>query len=138
MCDLAGIKIPNTVDGKSFKKVLFGESEKVREVLYGAYSGGTKPGIRAVKKGDWKLIKYEVLNGKVQKNQLFNLKQNPNELLIEHQNLNVINLTGNMPKPFQVNLAEDLKYISKLKEMEKLLFEEMERVGDPFRFWNQK
>lgn len=138
LCDLAGIKIPNTVDGKSFKKVLFGESEKVREVIYGAYSGGTKPGIRAVKKGDWKLIKYDVLDGKVQKNQLFNLKQNPNELLIEHQNLNVINLTGNMPKPFQVNLSEDLKYISKLKEMEKLLFEEMERVGDPFKFWNQK
>ena len=137
LCDLANIEIPDSVDGKSFKQVLFGEQQTIRDVLYGAYSGGTKPGIRAVIKGDWKLIKYDVLEGKVRKNQLFNIKENPNELLLEHHQQGIIQLTGNKPSSNQINLAEDPKYSDKLKEMEKLLFSEMEKVGDPFRFWNQ-
>ena len=59
-------------------------------VLYGAYCGGTKPGIRCVRKGDWKLIKYDTLDGKVRETQLFNLKSNPNELLIEHHAKEVV------------------------------------------------
>ena len=31
------------------------------DVLYGVYSGGTKPGLRCVKRGDWKLSKVDVL-----------------------------------------------------------------------------
>jgi arylsulfatase A-like enzyme len=137
LCDLANIEIPDSVDGKSFKQVLFGDQQTIRDVLYGAYSGGTKPGIRAVIKGDWKLIKYDVLEGKVRKNQLFNIKENPNELLLEHHQQGIIQLTGNKPSSNQINLAEDPKYSDKLKEMEKLLFSEMEKVGDPYRFWNQ-
>ena len=73
----------------------------------------------------------------VRKNQLFNIKENPNELLLEHHQQGIIQLTGNKPSSNQINLAEDPKYSDKLKEMEKLLFSEMEKVGDPFRFWNQ-
>ncbi|WKX76774.1 sulfatase-like hydrolase/transferase [Zobellia laminariae] len=43
LCDLAGIETPNTVEAKSFKPVLEGKKETVREVMYGVYSGGTKP-----------------------------------------------------------------------------------------------
>ena len=75
---------------------------------------------------------------KVQVNQLFNLKQNPNELLLEHQSEDVITITKNTPKKYQINLADDPRYKSKLQKMEKLLFLEMEKVGDPFKFWNQK
>ena len=138
LCDLAGIAIPEIVDGKSFKTSMYGKSNTIRDVLYGVYSGGTKPGIRSVKKGNWKLIKYDVLEGKVRKNQLFNLKENPEELLKEHHDPKVIVLTGNKPKKNQVNLADNPKYASKLKEMEELLLAEMIRVKDPFRFWNQK
>lgn len=138
LCDLAGIDIPEVVDGKSFKSVINGKSETIREVLYGVYSGGTKPGIRAVKKGDWKLIKYDVMGGKVQKTQLFNLRDNPDELLIEHHDAEVIALTGNTPAKQQVNLAENPKYAVKLKEMEAHLLEEMIKVKDPFRLWDQK
>ena len=144
LCEIAGITIPETVDGISFNKVLTGKKSKVRNVLYGAYSGGFKPGMRSIKKGNWKLIKYDVMDGaftmprKVQVNQLFNLNKNPNELLIEHQNEGVIAITKNMPKKNQINLAENPKYKSRLQKMEKLLFSEMEKVGDPFKFWNQK
>ncbi len=61
-----------------------GEKQTVRDVLYGVYNGGTKPGMRSVKQGDWKLIKYDVMDGGVRETQLFNLKENPDEFLAEH------------------------------------------------------
>ena len=138
LCDLAGIDIPGSIYGKSFKSVISGKRNTVRDVINGVYSGGTKPGIRSVKKGDWKLIKYDVMNGKIQKTQLFNLKDNPNELLIEHHDSKVIALTGNRPKNNQVNLADFPEYAEKRKEMEALLLSEMKALKDPFRFWDQK
>ena len=137
LCDLAGIKIPETVEGKSFKPVLEGKKKTIRDVMYGAYAGGTKPGIRSVKKGDWKLIEWDVMDGSIQKLQLFNLAENPYELLKEHQDPKVEELTGNIPKKNQVNLAYDPKYAGKLKEMEDLLHEQMKKYDDPYPLWNQ-
>lgn len=128
LCDLTGVETPETQEGESFKSVLTGQTETVREVLYGAYSGGTKPGMRCVKKGDWKLIKYDVLDGKVQETQLFNLADNPNEFLAEH---------GQEPAATMKNLAGDPEYQEQLEEMEALLLEEMRRLEDPNRLWNQ-
>ena len=137
LCDLTGVPIPETAQGKSLKPVLNGKSKTVRSVLYGAYCGGTKPGMRAVRKGDWKLIKYDVLNGEVRKTQLFNLKNNPNELLLEHHKNEVVEKTNNQPSKNQVNLAALPKYAEKLAEMESLLLKEMIRLGDPYRLWDQ-
>ncbi len=137
MCDLAGIESPVTNEGLSFKPVLEGKQQVVRDVLYGVYNGGTKPGMRCVKKGDWKLIKYDVMNGDVQETQLFNLKANPHEFLKEHHAASVRALTGAAPEPHQVNLAGDAKYAEKLAEMEALLLSEMRRLNDPWRLWNQ-
>lgn len=128
LCDLAGIEIPETVEGKSFKSVLDGKEETVRDVMYGVYAGGTKPGMRTVKKGDWKLIKYDVMDGAVRETQLFNLAENPNEYLPEHGK------SGEM----QTDLAENPKYADKLKEMEALLLEQMVKHDDPYRFWDQE
>lgn len=128
VCDLAGVTIPKTVEGTSFKPVLMGEKKTIREAMYGAYCGGTKPGMRCVKKGDWKLIKYDVLDGKVHETQLFNLAKNPNEYLPEHHK------KGDM----ETNLANNPKYAAKLKEMEALLLAQMIAYGDPYRFWNQR
>ena len=137
VCDLAGIDIPKTVQGKSVKPVLMGKAQQIRNVLYGAYCGGTKPGMRSVRKGDWKLIKYDVMDGSVRRTQLFNLKENPDELLAEHQHKDIIAKTGNKPNANQVNLAGNAKYSKKLQEMEKLLLQEMRRLNDPYRLWNQ-
>ena len=137
ICDLAGIKAPKTVESSSFRSVLEGKRDTIRDVLYGVYSGGTKPGMRSVRKGDWKLIKYDVLEGKVRQTQLFNLKDNPNELLKEHHDNRIAKLTANTPKTNQVNLADDPKYAGKLAEMEALLLSEMRRLDDPYRLWDQ-
>ena len=126
-CDLAGIEQPETIDALSFKPVLFGQKQEVRDVMYGVYSGGTKPGIRAVKKGDWKLIKYDTMEGTVRETQLFNLKSNPNEFLAEHHK------KGKM----ETNLAANPNYAAKLKEMEALLQAQMQLYKDPYKLWNQ-
>jgi choline-sulfatase len=127
LCDLADIEIPSTVNGLSFERVLKGKENSVRDVMYGAYSGGTKPGIRCVKKGDWKLIKYDMMYGAVRETQLFNLAENPNEYLPEHHK------SGEL----ETNLAGDAEYADKLVEMEALLLEQMESNKDPYRLWDQ-
>jgi choline-sulfatase len=137
LCDLAGITAPETTEGTSFKPVLTGTKPTVRDVLYGVYNGGTKPGMRSVKQGDWKLIKYDVMNGSVRETQLFNLKDNPHEFIAEHHDPKVIALTGATPEKHQVNLATNPKHADKLAEMETLLLAEMRRLHDPWRLWNQ-
>jgi arylsulfatase A-like enzyme len=137
ICDLAGIAIPDTVQGRSLKPVLMGNQATVRDVLYGAYCGGTKPGMRCVRKGDWKLIKYDVMDGNVRETQLFNLAENPHEFLVQHHAKEVVALTGHAPEPHQIDLAESPEYAEKLAEMEALLLSEMKRLGDPYRLWDQ-
>ncbi len=122
LCDLASIQPPQTNEGTSFKPVLTGEKTAMRQVLYGAYAGGAKPGMRCVKQGDWKLIQYESADGKAKHTQLFNLAENPNELLTEHGS---------------PNLADDPNHAEKLAEMKKLLLSEMRRLDDPWRFADQ-
>lgn len=138
LCDLAGIEAPKTSEGISFKSVLEGKKNTVREVLYGCYSGGAKPGMRCVKKGDWKLIRYESTKDGVSETQLFNLADNPDELVAEHHDPKVIALTKYTPKPNQTNLASDPAYAEKLAEMKELLLAEMRRHDDPDRFSDQQ
>jgi len=137
LCELAGIPAPETNEGLSFKAVLEGKKEKIRDVLYGVHCGGTKPGIRCVKQGDWKLIKYDGNDGTVRETQLFNLAENPHEFLKEHHDPKLVALTGVKPAKHQVNLAGDPRCAGKLEEMESLLLAEMRRLHDPWRLWNQ-
>jgi len=137
LCDLASIPAPETNEGVSFRPVLEGQRQSMREVLHGVYCGGTKPGMRCVKQGDWKLIKYDVLDGEVRQTQLFNLAENPHELLAEHHAADVVALTGHTPEAGQVNLADDPRYAKKRAELEALLLSEMRRLDDPYRLWDQ-
>ncbi len=138
LCDLVSIQAPASFEGKSFRSVLRGEGSTVRDVLFGVYCGGTKPGMRCVRKGDWKLIKYDVMDGAVRETQLFDLARNPRELLIEHHDDAVCALTGNRPETHQINLAGDPRYAERLATMEALLLEEMKRLDDPYRLWDQE
>ena len=129
LCDFAGIDAPDTVEGQSLKPVLEGKQDTVRDVLYGVYSGGTKPGMRCVRKGDWKLTQFDVLDGTVRETQLFNLAENPHEFVAEHGK--------DKDNPMLTDLAENPDHADKLKEMQQLLLSEMRRLGDPYRLWNQ-
>lgn len=131
LCSLANITPPPTNEGISLEPVLMGRAQTIRDTLYGVYSGGTKPGIRSVRRGQWKLIKYDVMNGNVRKTQLFNLSKNPHEFLREH--IAQRQLTNGI----STNLADNPNFASKRKEMESLLFKEMKRLDDPYRLWDQ-
>ncbi len=137
ICDLSGVAAPETNEGISFKPVLTGKEQTVRDTLYGVYCGGTKPGMRSVRKGDWKLIKYDVLDGEVHETQLFNLAENPDEFLEEHHSPAVIALTGKTPTENQRNLANVPRFADKRAELEALLLAEMARLDDPYRLWDQ-
>ena len=137
LCDLANIKAPKTSEGISFKPILENKRETIRDVLYGVYCGGSKPGMRCVKKGDWKLIKYETADGEVRETQLFNLAVNPHEFLQQHHEAKITSLIGVTPTPQQVNLVDSPAHADKLEEMEALLLSEMQRLDDPYRLWNQ-
>ena len=137
LCDLAGIPAPETNEGLSFRSVLEGRRDVIRDVLYGAYSGGSKPGIRCVLKDGWKLIQYEAYDGGTREVQLFDLSTNPYELVPEHRAAAVRALTGVAPAAHQTDLAEDPAHAAKLAEMRALLLAEMRRLDDPWRFLDQ-
>ena len=73
----------------------------------------------------------------MRESQLFNLAQNPHELLSQHRSEEVIALTGHKPGEHQRNLADDPEQPGKLEEMETLLLKEKRRLDDPYRLWNQ-
>jgi len=137
LCDLAGIQFPATNEGISLKPVLMGERQTIRDSLYGVFSAETRPGLRTVRKGDWKLIKYDIMDGKHRVTQLFNLAENPHEFIEQHHDPTVTALTGLKPRPNQTNLSSHPRFAEKLREMEALLLEEMRRHDDPFRLWDQ-
>jgi arylsulfatase A-like enzyme len=120
-CDFAGITPPESNEGLSLRPVLAGHQQTVRNVMYGAYSGGAKPGIRCVREGDWKLITYSAPERNLHEIQLFNLAKNPHELLPEHH----------ADDPAQTNLAPLPEYAEKLQHLQQLLASEMQRLDDP-------
>jgi len=137
LCAIAGIDAPATNEGTSFLPVLRGETPRVRDVLYGAYCGGAKPGIRSLRRGDWKLVKYQAGDNAPVVTQLFDLAANPHELLTAHE---ADRGTADTGRPAGVPVA-DAAAITRETEMravlERALLAEMERIDDPFRFADQ-
>jgi choline-sulfatase len=131
LCDFAGVQPPETNEGVSFRPVLEGQESTVRDCLYGVYSGGSKPGIRSVKKGPWKLIRYEAPDRGISRCQLFHLETNPHELLDEHRSAEVQQLLGAIPSDRQIDLSRDPQYSKQLEAMQALLVEQMQLWDDP-------
>ncbi len=99
--DLVGGKVPQGLDGKSLAPIINGKKKKVRDTIFLAY----KDVQRAVRKGDWKLIRYP----KVNVTQLFDLSKDPHELK---------------------NLAESPKYSKKVDELMGVLKEQQKHFHD--------
>lgn len=110
LCDIAGLKIPETVEFKSLKLVIADESAKHRDHLYFAFMSWQ----RAIRDDRHKLIEYCV-NG-ARHTQLFDLKEDPQEMK---------------------NLADDTAQRPKLESLRGLLKQERLRLNDgntPFPF----
>ncbi len=101
VAELVGAEAPSGIDGKSLAPVIRGQKQAVRDTVFLAY----RQGQRAVRKGDWKLIRYP----QVDHTQLFNLANDPGETR---------------------NLAGDPAHASKVQEMLALLAREQKRFDD--------
>jgi len=99
--DLVGVKSPKQLDGKSLLPIMRGRESKVRESLFLAYRDCQ----RAVRQGDWKLIRYPQIGV----TQLFNLKADPSEL---------------------IDLADDPANAAKVQELTALLAKEQKHYSD--------
>jgi arylsulfatase A-like enzyme len=71
LCDLAGVAVPDSVEGRSLAPVLAGNAAKGRETIFTAYAAVQ----RAVRDERWKLIVYP----RAHKTQLFDLAADPEE-----------------------------------------------------------
>jgi arylsulfatase A-like enzyme len=101
VCDLTGVDVPKGLDGISQAPVIRGKAKSLRSTIFLAY----RKGQRAVRRGDWKLIRYPQVNY----TQLFHLADDPDELK---------------------NLADDPAQADRVKEMMDLLAEEQKKYGD--------
>ncbi len=101
ICNLAGVKIPEGVEGKSLAPIWKKEVEKVRDSLFTTYEDIQ----RAVRTNRWKLIRYP----KIHKTQLFDLKNDPDELK---------------------DLSNDPAQAKRVKDLMKLLADWQKATGD--------
>mgnify|MGYP001196698075 FL=1 len=77
VCDILNIEKPKSVNGLSFLPTLKGENQENHKYLYWEIQG--KGGQQAIRYGNWKGIKKNILNGK-QKLKLYNLDNDIQEL----------------------------------------------------------
>jgi arylsulfatase A-like enzyme len=106
VCELTGRSIPDSVEGKSLNPVIRKEREGVRDAVYFTYKNCQ----RALRKGRWKLILYNVKGEKHV--QLFDLEDDPWEMN---------------------NLAEESSQTGRIRELTEVLGSLMERAADPVR-----
>jgi arylsulfatase A-like enzyme len=100
VCELAGLKVPPGLDGRSLAPVIKG-AKNVRDTVFLSYRNVQ----RAVRRGDWKLIRYP----QVDRTQLFDLQTDPHEM---------------------TDLAGDPKHAARVKEMLALLEKQQKEYGD--------
>jgi arylsulfatase A-like enzyme len=78
IADIVGSKAPEKSDGISFLPTLLGKSEqKTHESMYWEFHENN--GRQAVRKGDWKFIRYNVSIPEKITTELYNLKTDPGE-----------------------------------------------------------
>jgi arylsulfatase A-like enzyme len=76
--ELAGASVPENTDGVSFLPTLLGkEGQQQHDYLYWEFH--EKGGRQALRKDDWKLVKYEVFNPEKTTAELYNLATDPGE-----------------------------------------------------------
>lgn len=109
LCELAGISVPETVDGKSLVPLINGQKPSIYDSAFSIY----KDLQRMVKKDGWKMVRYyhsDISKTGSEKVQLFNVKDDPWEIN---------------------NVASQLQYRSLIGELSELMQDWQVKVGDP-------
>ena len=77
VAQITGIDKPQKIDGISFLPVLVGEQQEEHDYLYWEFH--ERGGRQALRKGDWKLVQYNVNKSPRKPFELYNLKDDPGE-----------------------------------------------------------
>ena len=104
LCELAGVEVPDTVEGHGFAAVVRGETPSIRDHAFGYFADSQ----RMIRGDRWKLIYYP----QIERYQLFDLAQDPFELK---------------------DLSTDVAQTSRIESLRKMLEAWQDRVGDPIR-----
>ena len=75
--EMAGISAPENIDGISFLPTLLGKEQKSHDYLYWEFH--ERSGRQALRKGDWKLVRYNVLKPQETTTELYNLAEDIGE-----------------------------------------------------------
>jgi arylsulfatase A-like enzyme len=107
ICDFAGARVPDVVEGRSLVPVLSNPQLALREYLFGAY----KDCQRMIRDGRFKLLQYNASG--VRNTQLFDLAHDPDEIN---------------------NLADDPKFAAERKRLQGLMAKARREFDDPVDF----
>jgi arylsulfatase A-like enzyme len=77
VAEMTGIKTPDNIDGISFLPTLLGKEQPKHDYLYWEFH--EKGGRKALRKGDWKLVRYNVLDPEKITTELYNIPNDPGE-----------------------------------------------------------
>ena len=77
--EIAGQSVPENIDGISIMPTLLGDSERQAKHEYLYWEIDIKKGRQAIRKGDWKGLRYNVKDNPNMKLELYNLKDDPSE-----------------------------------------------------------
>jgi arylsulfatase A-like enzyme len=78
-CELAGTDVPESSDGNSMVSLLKGDKSELHGSLYFEIYEGPGGPMQAVRKGDWKLIRFGIDNISSSVRELYNLASDPGE-----------------------------------------------------------
>lgn len=79
VAEIIGTKAPKNIDGISFLPTLIGGEQPDHEYLYWEFH--ERGGRQALRKGDWKLVQYNVNKDPKNPFELYNLKEDPGETI---------------------------------------------------------
>jgi arylsulfatase A len=78
LAELTGQEIHDSIDGISFLPTMLGkEGQQVHDYLYWEFH--EKNGRQAIRKGDWKLVRYDVFSPEKTTTELYNIAEDPSE-----------------------------------------------------------
>ena len=79
VAEISGATVPEDIDGISFLPTLLGNDEEQKEHEYMYWEFHERGGRQAVRKGNWKLVKYNVLDPEKTTTELYNLESDLGE-----------------------------------------------------------
>jgi arylsulfatase A len=115
VAEITGMETPGNIDGISFLPTLLGKKNQQKQHEYLYWEFHEQGGKKALRKGDWKLVNYNVFNPEKTTVELYNITDDPGENS---------NLAGAHP-----DIVEELTHLMKAARVESEIFPYETRIA---------